>query len=480
MRFALLLLLCLVGAAAPAFVSVPAAIAQDAAEIAFWESVRDSKNPAELQAYLDAYPNGAYAALAKIRIGTLGGTVTTAPAPEPAPAPATTTTTTAPAATSGPQMMPAKPVYPPFEQVTINWSGIPTSLQSGWIALFRQGETQEVTRASVNFTDKTGSTVFEGQLPGTYEVRLLTPPYGSEYVLAKAGFTVAEPGTAEAGEGATLTPASATVMPFEPIELRWANIPTSMQSGWIKMKRADGTEVAQVSISPYTEKSGTSTFDGTLPGEYSFELLSPPYGSELVLATARVTVVDPTAAQTTPPPAPQPEETAAAADTGTTTAQAGGEAAGTTTGATTDTGSGGRTAAQTQAADAGTATPPAPAGVERSTLGQIAFPDRPQPGDPNLGPMLLEAIKDTVPVSCTGPTESYSWTVAAEEDARLQQLLNNAAVGLRDSGYQIAQIPSDLSNALFYKATGPNDSLLMMFILEEEIGLLGMVLCPTE
>jgi len=42
------------------------------AEIAFWESVRDSRNPAELQAYLQQYPSGAFAALAQARLTTLG------------------------------------------------------------------------------------------------------------------------------------------------------------------------------------------------------------------------------------------------------------------------------------------------------------------------------------------------------------------------------------------------------------------------
>jgi len=49
------------------------------AEIAFWETVRDSKNPAELQAYIDQYPNGRFVVLAKTRLAALGKT----PAPQP-------------------------------------------------------------------------------------------------------------------------------------------------------------------------------------------------------------------------------------------------------------------------------------------------------------------------------------------------------------------------------------------------------------
>ena len=43
-----------------------------AAERLFWESIKDSGDPAEFQAYLDQYPNGTYAALARARLKRLG------------------------------------------------------------------------------------------------------------------------------------------------------------------------------------------------------------------------------------------------------------------------------------------------------------------------------------------------------------------------------------------------------------------------
>ena len=42
-----------------------------AAERLFWQSVRDSKDPADFQAYLEKYPNGKFEALARIRLGRL-------------------------------------------------------------------------------------------------------------------------------------------------------------------------------------------------------------------------------------------------------------------------------------------------------------------------------------------------------------------------------------------------------------------------
>jgi hypothetical protein len=89
--------------------AVPAR-AQDQGEIAFWESIKDSKSPAELQTYLDAYPNGTFAALARIRIKALaGGTAAPAEGAAEAPpaAPPSTATDNAPSPPSTPP--PAQP-----------------------------------------------------------------------------------------------------------------------------------------------------------------------------------------------------------------------------------------------------------------------------------------------------------------------------------------------------------------------------------
>ena len=64
--------------------------AQSPGEITFWESVRDSKNPAELRAYLQQYPNGTFKALAEARLAALeGASVPAQPqsATRPAPPP---------------------------------------------------------------------------------------------------------------------------------------------------------------------------------------------------------------------------------------------------------------------------------------------------------------------------------------------------------------------------------------------------------
>ena len=56
----------------PLFVAHPVQVAQaDAAEVSFWESVEDTDDPAELQAYLVTYPSGHFASLAKLRLERL-------------------------------------------------------------------------------------------------------------------------------------------------------------------------------------------------------------------------------------------------------------------------------------------------------------------------------------------------------------------------------------------------------------------------
>jgi adenylate cyclase len=48
----------------------PAEIAADALDLAFWDSVKDSNRPEELQAYLEQHPNGHFAGLARTRLSS--------------------------------------------------------------------------------------------------------------------------------------------------------------------------------------------------------------------------------------------------------------------------------------------------------------------------------------------------------------------------------------------------------------------------
>lgn len=54
-------------------------------ELTFWDSIKDSKHVSDYEAYLQAYPNGRFAALARARIGQLRGTPPKAETPQEAP-----------------------------------------------------------------------------------------------------------------------------------------------------------------------------------------------------------------------------------------------------------------------------------------------------------------------------------------------------------------------------------------------------------
>ncbi len=58
-------------------------------ELTFWNDVKDSRDPQELQAYLDEYPNGAFAKLAQVRIGRFLSPAGTQSEPSPAKVPST-------------------------------------------------------------------------------------------------------------------------------------------------------------------------------------------------------------------------------------------------------------------------------------------------------------------------------------------------------------------------------------------------------
>ncbi|MBM3608865.1 MAG: hypothetical protein FJX29_10520, partial [Alphaproteobacteria bacterium] len=61
-------------AALALIVSAPAqAQSPSQAEITFWTSIQNSKNAAEYEAYLQVFPNGTFAPLARLRIQQLGG-----------------------------------------------------------------------------------------------------------------------------------------------------------------------------------------------------------------------------------------------------------------------------------------------------------------------------------------------------------------------------------------------------------------------
>jgi peptidoglycan hydrolase-like protein with peptidoglycan-binding domain len=72
---------------APGTLAVDGKPTAQAQEIEFWQSVKDTKSPDEIKAYLEKYPNGEFAALAKVRLQSLGRP-TAPPTPLPPATPA--------------------------------------------------------------------------------------------------------------------------------------------------------------------------------------------------------------------------------------------------------------------------------------------------------------------------------------------------------------------------------------------------------
>jgi uncharacterized caspase-like protein len=75
------------GGQAPQTVAAPGAAGAPSAEVVFWESIRDSDDPADFQAYLGRYPTGTFAALARNRLDELQNGGPGAPPPTAAPRP---------------------------------------------------------------------------------------------------------------------------------------------------------------------------------------------------------------------------------------------------------------------------------------------------------------------------------------------------------------------------------------------------------
>ena len=95
-------------AASPAS-AAPAPVQGDR-ELAFWDAIKASNDPADFRDYLQRYPDGNFASLAKRRLAALDAAARPAPAPRPVPAPqAVPATRPVPAPAPAPTPAPAPP-----------------------------------------------------------------------------------------------------------------------------------------------------------------------------------------------------------------------------------------------------------------------------------------------------------------------------------------------------------------------------------
>ena len=158
-------------------------------EAAFWRSATRSHNPAEIQAYLDAYPNGRYRELAKIALELLAGPSTASPAPARSPG------------LPGPQgrVRPSHSVVELVDGVAVDVEASALHASSNLCLVVVPAGAPDAVADRQRFAEEstpiTASrlrlTVPAGP-PGADEVRLYhIPPFGSSYqVAARAAVTV--------------------------------------------------------------------------------------------------------------------------------------------------------------------------------------------------------------------------------------------------------------------------------------------------
>jgi hypothetical protein len=167
--------------------------ATSAEEIAFWKSVSATNNPAELQAYLNAYPQGAFAGLAKNRLQQVPGQATM---------PAQSTPQAAQATAMVARVSPARTSFRLVDGVTLDLdaSGLrnASNLRVTVVPASTPVAITDPDRLVIDSTPVTAAhlrlTIPSGP-PGADEIRLYyIPNTGTEYQLAARAAVTIEPG----------------------------------------------------------------------------------------------------------------------------------------------------------------------------------------------------------------------------------------------------------------------------------------------
>ena len=103
-----------------------------------------------------------------------------------------------------------------------------------------------------------------------------------------------------------IEPVQAKVSAFEPINIRWSNMPTSLNSATATLINTE-TNAAVYNVSldlsnAEKKRQGAFKFEGTLPGQYEVRVVAT--GSNYVVARTTVAIFDPNATSIAPPAAP--------------------------------------------------------------------------------------------------------------------------------------------------------------------------------
>lgn len=173
----------------------------DPGDLAFWQSIQTSKTADEYGAYLQSYPNGRFAELARLRVQQLGGTARTAgsqPMPGPVPGPVAD-------AGSDPSLRIVPPGGRVGQRFRVNCVNFPQENSYDKIVIVPAGTpvmdpTQNRDQSGVLWSVYGSSCGGPGTeagpfAPGAYEVRWMTTLYNNEYPIryemkAMTAFTV--------------------------------------------------------------------------------------------------------------------------------------------------------------------------------------------------------------------------------------------------------------------------------------------------
>ena len=183
--------------------------AQDPAELEFWQSVQSDDTVAEYQVYLDSFPHGRFAALARLRIARLSRASETLPPQPSAPQPSAPQSPAPPAPGANQAWVrPTKPRVGHVDGVTLDINAEPLRQSSNLRLAVLPADAPDTPADLTAFVELSTPVPptrlhlsLPGGPPGRDEVRLYhIPPFADAFTVAARAPVITDPGL----PGATL------------------------------------------------------------------------------------------------------------------------------------------------------------------------------------------------------------------------------------------------------------------------------------
>lgn len=212
----------------------PTVQAQDPADLAMWQSIAHSTKPEEYRAYLETFPNGRFAGLARLRAASA--------APQAAPSPAPPTQAAA-APVAGVWLRPARASVGLVDGVVLDLDASALRRSSNLrLVIVRVGTSEAITDMNDYFANSTAikATRLHMTVPpgpsGTDEIRLYhVPPFASAPVLAARAAVTIGPGAPGAILARNLAREAAALGPVR-FEANHRNRPLLVQAAFLNQQ----------------------------------------------------------------------------------------------------------------------------------------------------------------------------------------------------------------------------------------------------